>query len=44
MLEGMKGVLHCCVDAKCKGRGKKGCTLLMSPRVWEDIEAWVEAV
>ena len=29
----------CGVDDKSKGRGKEGCALLMSPRIWEGIEA-----
>ena len=37
--EGMEGgVVWCGVDEKSKGRGREGCALLMSPRVWESTE------
>ncbi len=38
--EGMEGgVVWHGVDEKSRGRGKEGCALLLSPRVWKGIEA-----
>ncbi len=38
--EGMEeGVVWCGIDEKSRGRGKEGCPLLLSPRVWECIKA-----
>ena len=37
--EGMEGeVVWCRMDMKSKGRGREGCALLMSPRVWKGVE------
>ena len=43
--EGMEGgimwrdEMWCAVDEKSKGKGKEGCALLMSCRIWEGIKA-----
>ena len=34
-----RGVVWCGVDEKSKGKGIKGCAVLMSPRVWESKKA-----
>ena len=31
--------MWCGVDEKSKRRQKEGCAVLMSPRIWQDIEA-----
>ena len=34
------GVVWCGVDEKSRGRGKEGCALHISPRVWKGIETY----
>lgn len=33
------GVVWCGTDEKSRGREKKGCALLLFPRIWNGIEA-----